>query len=137
MKHKVAVEIDCDGRFCGEDCSFCSENHETGDVCNLFGDQIHYSRKDGKFERCKECIEETDYKTSSSLISFLKGPRVLNGGDLLEWWLPCEDCGGEGFYESSQEKCAKEAWKIGYRVRGDKVYCSECLPKDRKDKATT
>lgn len=59
---------------------------------------------------------------------FFTGPRILNGGDLLEYWLICsnDECGGQGFYDGTLEKCAKHAYEEGYRIINEKVYCKEC-----------
>ena len=62
-----------------------------------------------------------------ALVGHFTGPRVLNGGDLLEWWLPCVGCGGEGFYEGNRKSCAKEARRTGWRLKNGKPVCKECM----------
>jgi hypothetical protein len=62
-----------------------------------------------------------------ALVKHFTGPRVLNGGEMLEWWLPCDGCGGEGFYELCPETCAEEARKTGWRLKNGKPVCKDCV----------
>jgi hypothetical protein len=50
MKRKIVVEIDCEETVCG-DCE-----HNNGDYCSIFNDELEWDGGREEYLRCMECL---------------------------------------------------------------------------------
>lgn len=66
-------------------------------------------------------------KNISGIIRKFKN-RYCDGGSVIERSLLCAVCDAEweGFYESTDVKCAKKAMASGWSVVKGKVMCGQC-----------